>query len=210
MRPVILFGSALLVCAASASAQVPRSTPISVTRGEFSISPYAGYLISESLVEGPLNTALGVTNAPVYGIQASLPLAPSASLVGTFGYASGDLEVGLPVIGGIGVGSSSATVFDAAVELRGSLGAARFLPLVQLGGGAMHRRVTVAGLTGKTTDFVVSGGVGADLPITHNVAMRFMAKDYYGKADFGSLGSYSAKTRDIHTLAISGGIRIAF
>jgi hypothetical protein len=37
-----------------------------------------------------------------------------------------------------------------------------------------------------------------------------MAKDHYGKADFGSLGELRARTKDIHSLALTGGIRFAF
>src|SRR5688572_20394795 len=162
--------------AGAASAQtVPRSTPISITRGEFSVSPYGGYLVSQRFIDGPLDTSLGVVGSALYGVQASLPLAPGASLVGALGYSSGDLEVGVPILGGIGIGSSSTWMFDASVELRLDSWQAqgkRFVPLAQLGGGAFRREVTVAGVSARTTDFVVSGGVGADFPITNNVAVR--------------------------------------
>ncbi|HSL70303.1 MAG TPA: hypothetical protein VK864_08680 [Longimicrobiales bacterium] len=205
--------SAVLVAAQSSEAQIPRSTPISVTRGSFAVAPYAGYLISESFIEGPLNTSLGTVNAPVYGVQASLPLAPSFSLVGTVGYASGDLEVGLPVLGGIAVGNSDTWVLDAAVELRPDgweEQGKRFIPVVHLGGGALNRKLEVLGVSASTTDFMVSAGLGADFPLTSNMSIRIMAKDHYGKADFGSVGQFSAKTDDLHTVALSGGLRISF
>ena len=206
-----LFG-AVVLSAGEAAAQT-RSSPIIVTRGEFSVAPFGGYLVSQAFVEGPLNSSLGVVSSPVYGVQASLPLAPGASLVGALGYSSGDLEVGVPILGGIGIGSSSTWMFDASVELRldsWQEQGKRFVPLAQLGGGAFRREVTVAGMSARTTDFVVSGGVGADFPITNNVAVRVMGKDHYGKADFGTIGPLSAKTNDFHTLALTAGLRIAF
>ena len=206
-----LFG-AVVLSAGEAAAQT-RSSPIIVTRGEFSVAPFGGYLVSQAFVEGPLNSSLGVVSSPVYGVQASLPLAPGASLVGALGYSSGDLEVGVPILGGIGIGSSSTWMFDASVELRldsWQEQGKRFVPLAQLGGGAFRREVTVAGMSARTTDFMVSGGIGADFPITNNVAVRVMGKDHYGKADFGTVGPLSAKTNDFHTLAITAGLRIAF
>lgn len=209
-RLVFLVASTL---AGAAPVVAQKSTPISVTRGEFSVSPYGGYLISQEFFEGPLNTTLGVNAAPVYGLQGSLPLSPAGSLVGTVGYAAGDLEVGLPILGGIDLGNSSTWLFDLSVELRGSpgmLGLGRIVPLAQLGGGAVHRRLSVYGLDAKSTDFTVSAGVGADLPITSNIAIRLLARDYLGKADFGTLGPLVAKTQDIHAVTLSTGLRIGF
>jgi hypothetical protein len=173
------------------------------------VQPYAGYLVGQQFVKGPLSSSLSVLSAPLYGVQVSLPLAPSASLTGGIGYASGDLQAGLPIIGGVSFGSAATTLFDAGVELRlGSAG--RLIPLAQLGGGATHRRVTVAGIHASTTDLQVSGGLGVDMPLSSNLALRLMAKDYYGKADFGSLGTIRASTDDVHALALTGGIRFAF
>jgi hypothetical protein len=202
---------ATLLAASAAHAQRGTSSPIVITRGEFAIAPFAGYLVSQSFIEGPLNTRLGSVNAPLFGVQASLPLAPSAALIGTIGYSSGDLEVGAPIIGGVSVGESDTWVFDASVELRApNFGMGRFVPFAHLGGGALHRRLGVLGFSADATDFMVSGGVGADIPLSSSMAIRLMAKDHYGKADFGNLGSLEAKTDDLHTLALSAGLRIAF
>jgi hypothetical protein len=205
---------ALAVGATGAYAQgLPRSSSIIVNRGQFSVAPYGGYLVSQKFIEGPLNTSLGVQSSALYGVQASLPLAPSSSLVGTVGYSSGNLEVGIPILGGVDVGNSSTLLLDASVELRldsWQEKGKRFVPFAQLGGGALRREVTVAGVSASTTDFMVSGGVGADFPINRNLAIRIMGKDHYGKADFGSVGGFSAKTEDLHTLALTGGLRISF
>lgn len=198
--------TAMAVTAAGTEAQ--KSSAITINRGSFAVVPYGGYLLTQSFLEGPVNTSLNFVSTPLYGLQASLPLAPSASLVGTVGYASGDLEVGLPVLGGISIGDSNALLMDASVELRASVG--QFMPFVQLGGGAIRREVSVMGVTGTTTDFQVSGGVGADIPIAGSFALRLLAKDHYGKADFGTVGELEARTKDIHSLALTGGIRFTF
>jgi hypothetical protein len=202
---------ALLVTGTSVEAQ--RTSSIIVTRGAFSIEPFGGYLISQNFIDGPLDTRLGSVAAPLFGVQGSLPLAPGASIIGSIGYSSGDLEVGAPIVGGVSIGDSDAWVFDASVELRmdsweerGS----RFIPFVQLGGGAIYRQIGVLGITADATDFMVSAGVGADIPISNTMGIRLQARDHYGKADFGSLGPLEARTEDLHTFALSAGVRFAF
>jgi hypothetical protein len=211
MRSTILYASALaLACAGSAEAQ-SRSSAISVNRGSFAIAPYAGYLVAQNFFDGPLNTTLGITSSPVYGAQVSMPLAPTASIVGTVGYGSGDLEAGIPIVGGVSIGSTNTLLLDASVELRlESSQRNRFVPVFQLGGGMIRREVSILGVTADATDFQVSGAVGADLPLASNISLRLLAKDHYGKADFGTVGPLEAKTNDLHTVALTGGVRISF
>jgi hypothetical protein len=200
-----------LIAAGSAEAQTPRrSSDITINRGSFAVAPFGGYLLSQRFLDGPLGSSLGVQSTPIYGVQASLPLMPNGSLVGTIAHGSSDLEAGLPIIGGIAVGTTNTTVFDASVELRLPGNASRFVPVLQLGGGAIRREVMVQGLTAKTTDFTVSGGLGADFPISRSLAVRLMARDHYGKADFGSIGDLEASTDDLHAVTLTGGVRIAF
>lgn len=213
MRYGLLLASvAALASSSAAHAQGPRSSAISVDRGSFAVAPYAGYLVSQRLFDGPLNTALSVQSSPVYGAQVSMPLAPGASLVGAIGYGSGDLEAGIPIIGGVSIGKSRTLLLDASVELRleGYGARGRFIPVFQLGGGAVKREVTILGVTADATDFQVSGGIGADIPVSSSLALRVMAKDFYGKADFGSVGPLNARTEDLHAVALTGGLRFAF
>ena len=210
MRFKLFMTGALMALASTTAANAQsRSSDISISRGSFAVTPFGGYLLSQRFIDGPLGTSLNVASAPMYGVQASLPLAPSASLIGTVAYANGDLEGGLPIVGGITLGESTTAIFDAAVELRLDNGA-RFVPLIQLGGGATWREVTVQGMSSSTTDFEVSGGIGADFPISNSIALRLMAKDYYGKANFGTIGSFEATTDDLHAVAFTGGLRITF
>ena len=214
MRTRLLLASAVAALAFTsvADAQAPRSSAIGVTRGSFALAPYAGYLVSQNFFEGPLNTTLAIQSSPVYGAQFSMPLAPGASIVGAIGYGSGDLEAGIPIVGGISIGKSSTLLLDASVELRLESLASRnrFIPVFQLGGGAVKREVTILGVTADATDFQVSGAIGADFPLGSNLALRVMAKDYFGKADFGSVGPLNARTEDLHAVALTGGLRFAF
>ena len=208
MRSTIHVAGVLGVLAFAGAAEA--QSPISVNRGNFAVTPYAGYLVSQSFLEGPLNSTLGIQSAPVYGAQVSLPLAPAASIVGTIGYGAGDLEAGVPIVGGISVGKTNTLLLDASVELRLENSQSRVVPVFQLGGGALRREVTIMGVTADATDFQVSGAIGFDMPVASNIALRVMAKDHYGKADFGSVGPLEVKTKDLHTVALTGGVRIAF
>ncbi|MBL0890681.1 MAG: hypothetical protein IBJ19_08705, partial [Gemmatimonadaceae bacterium] len=68
------------------------------------LTPYAGYLITGNWYDGPVGTSISTTNAPTVGVQGSIPLARGLSLVGNLAYASGDLRIGLPLLGGVNVG----------------------------------------------------------------------------------------------------------
>jgi hypothetical protein len=210
----VLCTLASLLASTAAHAQRPRrESAITINRGSMTIEPFAGYLVTQRFIDGPLGSGLGASASPVFGASISLPLAPSSSIIGTAGYSSGDLEVGLPVLGGIDVGNITSWVFDASVELRASSmssGAMRFVPFVQLGGGAIRREVGIAGVQARSTDFTVSGGVGVNIPLSASSDIRILAKDYYGKVDFGDLVLFDAKTEDFHTLGLTAGIRLGF
>src|SRR5688572_15484291 len=202
MRSTIHVAGVLAVLGFAGAAEA--QSPISVNRGNFAIPPYAGYLVSQSFLEGPLNSTLGIQSAPVYGAQVSLPLAPAASIVGTIGYGAGDLEAGIPIVGGISVGKTNTLLLDASVELRLENAQSRVVPVFQLGGGVLRREVTILGVTADATDFQVSGAIGFDMPVASNIALRVMAKDHYGKADFGSVGPLEVKSNDLHAVALTG------
>ncbi len=197
--------------ALAAPAQAQRGSPIVVKRGEFAVVPYAGYMITTSFAKGPLSTSLGSANGAVYGGQLALPLTPNASLVGGVGYSNGNLRVGLPVIGGINVGTAKAYIYEGDLELRGSQGKQGlswgFTPFLQVGAGAIHRNLSAIGLQATSTDFAINGGVGADFAVSPGFALRLMAKDYVGKATFDS---GLAQTGTLNNVSLSGGVRITF
>ena len=77
------------------------------------LTPYAGYLLTGNWYDGPVGTNLAATNAPMVGGQGSIPLTRGIALVGTLAYASGDLRIGLPLLGGVNVGSANIWMYDA-------------------------------------------------------------------------------------------------
>ena len=97
----------LVAAPVALSAQAPYSGSV------LHVSPYAGVMVFGNYLKGPLNTTL--TNKPgmLYGTQVGLSLSPELSLVGNIGYTSSDLDVGLPIIGGLSVGHSSTLIYDA-------------------------------------------------------------------------------------------------
>ncbi len=199
-----------LALAAPVQAQ-QRGSPIMVNRGDMAVVPYAGYMITTNFAKGPLSTSLGSANGAVYGGQLALPLAPNASLVGGIGYSNGDLRVGLPVIGGINVGTAKAYIYEGDLELRGSQGKQGltwgFTPFLQVGAGAIHRNLTSLGISATSTDFAINGGVGVDFEVSQGLALRLMAKDYVGKASFNS---GLATTNTLNNIALNAGVKLSF
>jgi hypothetical protein len=105
----------------------------------FDVSPYAGYMMFGKLFEGPLGTNISAGSGPVYGAQMSLTMAKNVALYGNVGYSSSDLKVGIPIIGGLDVGTSKALMYDGGVELKVPMQAASVVtPFVQGGVGAMR------------------------------------------------------------------------
>ena len=85
--------------------------------GSFGITPYAGYMKFGNLVNGPLGTSVRSAGGPVYGAEATVGITRGLALVGNVAYASSDLEVGVPIVGGLSFGKSSALLYDAALRL---------------------------------------------------------------------------------------------
>ena len=85
--------------------------------GSFGITPYAGYMKFGNLVNGPLGTSVRGAGGPVFGAEATVGVTRGLALVGNVAYASSDLEVGVPVVGGLSFGRSSALLYDAALRL---------------------------------------------------------------------------------------------
>jgi len=205
-------GLAAAVLAVATPAQAQRgSNTIIVKRGEFSISPYAGYVFTSKFANGPFGTSIGSANGALYGVQAGLPLSPNASLVGGFAYSSADLRVGVPILGGVNIGTSKAYLYEGDLELRASQLknglASGFTPFLQVGAGAIHRNVSM-GVEATSTDFAVNGGVGADFAITPTFMLRLMAKDYIGKASFDN--SDLLTTNTLNNIALNAGVRLTF
>lgn len=174
------------------------------------IAPYAGYMVFGNLLDGPLGTSVRTADAPMFGAQLGLALTPSLALVGNVAYSSTSIEAGLPLIGGIELAKSKVLMYDAGLQLGFGSGAARTAPFVQVGAGAMRHDVTVGPVSTTATNFALNAGVGVDVQMGQNVAMRLMAKDYYGKFDFEEAALIDVGGDKTHNFALTAGLKIGF
>jgi hypothetical protein len=193
-----------LMLAAPLEAQSGRS-------GSFGITPYAGYMKLGNLVDGPLGTSVRGAAGPVYGAEATLGLTRGLALVGNVAYASSDLEVGVPVVGGLSFGKSSALLYDAALRLSVPLSAGdgpAIRPFVQAGAGAMRQEIEVAPVATHATNFAYNLGAGVDVPIGSRLGLQLMAKDYIGKFDVREATAVDMEAETAHNWTVSAGVRL--
>jgi opacity protein-like surface antigen len=175
------------------------------------VTPYAGYMLFGDFVKGPLGTSISNAGGALVGAQLGIALTPNVAVVGNAARASGDINLGIPFLDGITVGSSSAWMFDGALQLSMPLPgrAIAFTPFVQLGAGAMHHDVKI-GLSTDATNFVGTVGAGADFGLTRNIALRLMAKDYIGRFDVREATTLDYEPEVAHNFGLSAGLKIAF
>ncbi len=213
MRSIRQVASAVAVVATSlAAAPLMAQAPESGT--VFHVSPYVGYMVSGDFIKGPLGTS--VSNAPgvLYGTQLGLSIAPNLSLIGNVAYTKSDIKIGVPILGGFGVGNSSTLLYDAGLEynLGGmSRGAMPFTPFVQAGVGAMKYDINAASiLETHATNWAGNVGLGADVTLARGMAVRLLAKDYIGKFNFQDATGLGLNGDVSHNLAFSAGLRFDF
>lgn len=177
------------------------------------VTPYAGYLVTSSLLDGPRGTSLSSSSGPVYGLQLAVPLGASIAVVGNIASGTSDLRIGLPFVGGLSVGSTRTLLYDAGLQL-GIPGAARggraLMPFVQAGVGGVRYDVDVSVVRAKATSLAFNAGLGLDLALGRGFGIRLMAKDYIGKFDFQEATSFDLRGRTAHNWALTAGIRAGF
>ena len=190
------------------------ATPLvaqSVKPKVFDVTPYAGYMMFGKLFEGPIGTSISAGSGPVYGAQASLFMTKNVALYGNVGYSSSDLKVGLPILGGVDVGSSKALMYDGGVELKVPMQAASMVtPFVQGGVGAIRYEVDASFLNATATNVAYNFGGGVDVRLSPNFGMRLMAKDYLGKFDFKEATSFDLNGKTTHNVTLSLGVNFGF
>lgn len=208
--------ASLLAVAAPAGAQLASSASSAATTvagKSLDVTPYGGYMLFGHFIDGPLGTSLGSSAAPVYGAQLGLALMPGVKLVGNVAHASGDLKVGLPILGGINAGTTSAFVMDGGLELSlPTPSAAIYTPFVQAGVGAMRWSVDLGstGLVAKSSNLAGNLGAGLDVNLGPSMAIRLMAKDYIGKFDFKQATSLDVSGKTANNWAMTAGLKLAF
>jgi len=178
------------------------------------VTPYAGYLVTGSVFDGPFGTNVGSANGPIVGAQLGLDITPNVAVVGNVGYSSSDLEIGVPILGGIGVGTSSMWLYDGALQLSIPIqtsGGMGLRPFVQAGAGAITQKVEAASLVGTdATSFAWNVGGGVDLQLSRNVGVRLMAKDYISRFDSREAVGFDVESRQAHNWGITLGLKLGF
>jgi len=200
-RIVLSLSAAAALTGPAALAQAPA------TRLE--VTPYAGYMLFGDFVKGPLGTSISNAGGGLVGAQLGVALTPNVAVVGNVARASGDIDLGVPFLDGITVGSSSAWMFDGALQLSLPVPGRAFVPFLQLGAGAMRHNVKI-GLSTDATNFVGTVGAGADLGITRSVGVRLMAKDYIGRFDVQEATTLDYQPEIAHNFGFSAGLKITF
>ena len=197
-----LVAAAFLAVPAAAQSQT-------ISAGRVSITPYGGYMRFGSLVDGPLGTSIGNAGGPVIGGQLKLGLTPNVALVGHVAHASSDLKAQAPIIGGVSLGSGSAWLYDAGIQLSLPLESG-MVPFAQAGAGAMRQSFSVGPVSTNATNFAWNVGAGADIPIGERLGLQVMVKDYVGRFDAQEVTGLSIDTRTTHNVAFTAGLRLAF
>jgi len=199
-----MIGAAAIVSAMPLAAQ--QATP-----KVFDVTPYAGYMMFGKLFEGPIGTSVSAGSGAVYGAQMSLTMAKNVALYGNVGYSSSDLKIGLPIIGGLDVGSSKALMYDGGVELKIPMQAASVVtPFVQGGVGAIRYEVQSSFLNTNATNVAYNVGGGVDVRLSPNFGVRVMAKDYLGKFDFKEATSFNVNGKTTNNVALTLGVNFGF
>jgi hypothetical protein len=185
------------------------AAPLTAQRvSQVEVVPFAGYMVFDDILRGPLGTSLSAGNGSVLGVQIGIPIAGPVSLYGSGGLARSDLTIGVPVLGGVSVGNTEAWMFDGGVEVRIPSGS--IAPVLQAGAGAVHYRIDTPIVATQSTNAVAALGAGVDLQLSRGIGLRLMAKDYIGKFDFGDVIFVDINGRTTHNLGLMAGLRIGF
>jgi hypothetical protein len=202
---------ALATLGTAAQAQ-SRTTALPAGKA-FDFTPYVGYMVFGSLMDGPLGTSIGSAPAPVYGAQLGMRLAPNISVIGNVAATSSDIKAGIPLIGGLSVAHSNMLMYDGGLQLDipvTTIAGTAMSPFIQAGAGAMRYEISESFLSTTATNFAANVGVGADVALGNAIGVRLMAKDYIGKFDFKDATFIDYEGKTANNFAFSAGLRMSF
>ena len=203
---VIGLGTTSLRAQVASPAKVPSIPLVEIT-------PYAGVLVASDLLTGPLGTRVSTAGSPIYGAQLSIPVTSFLSAVGNVAYSKGDLSIGLPLVGGIDVGTSASWLYDGGLQVSAPAlkrGHGAIVPFAQAGVGAIRRSIDVDVLSTRSTNLAWNAGVGADLALGPAFGLRFLAKDYIGRFDVREATGVDMQPKLAHNWTLTAGLKVAF
>jgi opacity protein-like surface antigen len=201
--------AALLVHPAAIRAQGRSPERVQVALG-------GGWLTSGDYFRGPGGLALDNGDAFAGNLQVSVAVYRSIGLVLAVAHARPDWRLsGVPLIGSIGVPGARLWFGDVAVRAHAPLGRTARPPTVfaQAGAGlvdyAVDTRIVGRSLDEHATNFAVTLGAGAALPLTDRLGLELLAKDYI--VSFKSvqdLAAVGVEGRRAHTLLLTVSARL--
>ncbi|WP_439642595.1 outer membrane beta-barrel protein [Gemmatimonas sp.] len=198
--------AAVLVAASPLLAQAQKGTGVGAH-----LAPFAGYLITGDWYDGPVGTSIAATNAPMLGVQGGIPLSKGVSLVGNLAYASGDLRIGLPLLGGVNVGSANTWMYDVGLELGGLAGRSTGIaPFVQGGIGGMTNDIKASVFETRASNVAYTAGVGVDLGISNGLVVRVQAKDWISRFNSEDAVGFRVNGNLAHNVALTAGVTLRF
>jgi Outer membrane protein beta-barrel domain len=201
-RPLAAAAAVLTLTATTAQAQTGVGAHL---------TPYAGYLVTGNWYDGPVGTSIATTNASMIGAQGAIPLTKGVSLVGNLAYASGELRIGLPLVGGVNVGSANTWLYDAGLELGGLAGRSTGIaPFVQGGIGGMTNDIEASVLQIRASNVAYTAGVGVDVGVSEALALRVQAKDWIGRFNTEDAVGFRAEGNLAHNWALTAGVKLRF
>ena len=198
---------ALTVTPLAAQTAVPTPLPLA------EVSPYVGYFMASNIAEGPLGTSLSAGSGALYGAQVRIPLVPAVAVIGNFGYTTGKLTFGVPILGGVSMGDAKTYLYDGGLQLSApalARGKTALIPFAQLGVGAIRREISAGGLSNTSTNLAWNAGFGADMAIVPGIGVRILMKDYIGKFDIKEATGLDVKSRTMNDWGLSVGVNLAF
>jgi hypothetical protein len=194
----------------SAAAQSSNSS-VSGSITQFHVSPYIGYMVPGNFLNGPVGTSISNKPGALYGVQLGMSIMPNLSLLGNIATSSSNLQVGLPIIGGVSVGNSQLVMYDADLEYDFANPQSAFSPFIQAGIGAMNYNIDAASIINTSaTNVAYNVGIGGDFALGKGMAVRVLAKDYIGKFDFQDATGLGINGSMAHNFGLTAGLRFDF
>ena len=212
MCSFIRLGSTVAVLALTA-APLAAQTAAKPSLPLAEVSPYVGYFMASNIAEGPLGTSLSSGSGGLYGAQVRIPLIPAVAVIGNFGYATGKLTFGVPILGGVSVGDAKTYLYDGGLQLSApalARGTKALVPFAQVGVGGIRREITAAGISNTSTNLAWNAGFGADMQLVPGIGVRVLMKDYIGKFDIKEATGFDVKSRTMNDWALSLGVNLSF
>ena len=212
MCSFIRLGSSVALIALTVTplaAQTAVATPLPLAE----VSPYVGYFMASNIAEGPLGTSLSAGSGALYGAQVRIPLVPAVAVIGNFGYTTGKLTFGVPILGGVSMGDAKTYLYDGGLQLSApalARGKTALIPFAQLGVGAIRREISAGGLSNTSTNLAWNAGFGADMAIVPGIGVRILMKDYIGKFDIKESTGLDVKSRTMNDWGLSVGVNLSF